>query len=61
MLKWPKRLVRFIEKLKEKIRGLEKENQQLKQRIKDLEKKLAYYENSNTPPSARKFPKKKKK
>ena len=36
-----------------KLQALQKENLELK-------KKLAYYENSNTPPSARKFPKKKK-
>ena len=60
MLQWPKKIIRFIKKLKSKIQGLEEENQLLKERIKDLEKRLVYYENAHTPPSARKLPKKKK-
>ncbi len=60
MLSWPKKIIRFIKKLKSKIQGLEEENQLLKERIKDLQRRLTYYENAHTPPSARKLLKKKK-
>jgi len=60
MLHWPKRVLRFIKKLKDRIKGLEDENILLKERIKNLEIRLYFYENSNTPSSARKLPKKKK-
>jgi len=57
MLRRPKKIIRFIKKLKSKIQGLEEENQLLKERIKDLQRRLAYYENAHTPPSARKLAK----
>ena len=60
MQQWPKKIIRFIKKLKNKIQSLEEENQLLKKRIDDLEKRLTYYENAHTPPSARRLPKKKK-
>ena len=60
MFQWPKKSIRFIKKLKNKIQSLEEENHLLNWRIKDLEKRLAYYENAHKPPSSRKLPKKKK-
>ncbi|MEM0493395.1 MAG: IS66 family transposase [Candidatus Thermoplasmatota archaeon] len=38
-----------------KIKKIKKENQELKEKIRDLEKRLAYYENLHTPSSARRL------
>ena len=66
MQQWPEEVIQRIEKLESKIQNLEtenqeirKENHELKEKIDILEKKLAYYENPHTPPSARKLPGKK--
>jgi len=52
MQKWPEEAIQIIKQLQQ-------ENQELKEKITKLEKRLAYYENPHTPPSARKLSKKK--
>lgn len=56
---WSEELIRHITEQESKIQNLEKENQTLKEKIKELEKRLTYYENPHTPPSATKLSKKK--
>ena len=41
------------QKLEQEKQVLEKENQELKEKIRDLERRLAFYSNPHTPPSAR--------
>lgn len=50
----------YLRKLEETIarnQELEKENEELKKEIEELKKRLLFYENPNTPPSARKIQK----
>ena len=55
MQQWSEDVIQHIKKQESKIQNLEKENQELKKKIDILEKKLVYYENPHTPPSARKL------
>jgi len=55
MQQWSEEVIQHIKKQESKIKNLEKENQELKEKIDILEKKLVYYENPHTPPSARKL------
>ena len=55
MQQWSEDVIQHIKKQESKIQNLEKENQELKEKIDILEKKLVYYENPHTPPSARKL------
>ena len=55
MQQWSEDVIQHIKKQEGKIQNLEKENQELKEKIDILEKKLAYYENPHTPSSARKL------
>jgi len=51
---------KYIKQLEETLKRnqeLEKENEKLKNEIKDLKNRLLFYENPNTPPSARKIQK----
>lgn len=52
---WSEDVIQHIKEQESKIQDLEKENQELKVKIKELEKRLVYYENPHTPPSARKL------
>ncbi|MFH1013370.1 MAG: IS66 family transposase, partial [Thermoplasmatota archaeon] len=52
---WSEDVIQHIKKQESKILSLTKENQELKDKIKELEKRLVYYENPHTPPSARKL------
>ena len=55
MQQWSEEVIQHIKKQESIIQDLEKENQELKEKIDILEKKLVYYENPHTPPSARKL------
>jgi transposase len=44
------------EKLLERVEKLEKENEWLKSQLKELERRLALYENAHAPPSQRRYP-----
>ena len=55
MQQWSEEVIQHIKKQESIIQDLEKENQELKKKIDILEKKLVYYENPHTPPSARKL------
>jgi len=62
MQQWSEEVIQHIKKLESNIQDLEKENQEvtkenqeLKNKIDILEKRLTYYENPHTPPSARKL------
>jgi transposase len=52
---WSEDVIQHIKKQESKILSLTKENEELKVKIKELEKRLVYYENPHTPPSARKL------
>jgi regulator of replication initiation timing len=49
------------QKLTEKIQELAEENAQLREENAQLKRRLAYYENPNTPPSRRMYPSRKHK
>jgi len=55
MQQWPEEIIRVIKQLQQENKELKKENQELKEKINALEKRLTYYENPHTPPSARKL------
>jgi len=44
------------EKLQKRVEKLEKENEWLKDQLKELKRRLALYENAHTPPSQRRYP-----
>jgi len=49
--------IRQLEETLHRNQELEKENENLKKENEDLKKRLIYYENPNTPPSARQLKK----
>jgi len=55
MQKWPVTVIQHIKKLEHKIKNLENENKELKEKIDGLEKKLRIYENPHTPSSKQRF------
>ena len=57
---WSDDAQQYVQRLEREYQEVKKENSALKEKIKDLEKRLAYYENAHKPPSSRKLPKKKK-
>ena len=48
-------MLQLTDDARQYIQRLEQENQELKEKVKDLERRLAYYENPHTPSSARKI------